>query len=288
VGLQFSCGICAEATFADAVSVIGQGHEFCGYHSGIPRQIVENDDPLCARVLLTGRTFEIDLRSFRGSDWEECVDADGGASCAVAGGITSYRRPGDGAGDVCDNCPNQSNPDQADVDADEIGDTCDPANCGDGALGYSEQCDDGNRDDGDGCSSRCEIENHAPECGEASARPALLWPVDQKLHSISIEGVTDPDGDPIGVTIDAIHRDETAQGGGLALSAGGIGTGTAQVRAERRGDGDGRVYHIQFEAEDGRGGRCSETVQVCVPHDQRGDSNVCVDQGPLFDATRGT
>jgi cysteine-rich repeat protein len=64
-------------------------------------------------------------------------------------------------GDVCDNCSNHSNPDQADVDADEIGDTCDPANCGDGALGFSEQCDDGNRDDWDGCSSRCESE---PDC----------------------------------------------------------------------------------------------------------------------------
>jgi cysteine-rich repeat protein len=229
--------------------------------------------------------FEFDLLSFTGR--KECVDADGGASCVAAGGVTSYRRPGDGVGDACDNCPNQSNPDQADVDADEIGDICDPANCGDGALGYSEQCDDGNRADGDGCSSRCEIENHAPECGEASARPALLWPVDQQLHAISIEGVTDPDGDPVSVTIDAIHRDETAQVGNLAPSAVGIGTSTAQVRAERRGNGDGRVYHIQFEAEDGRGGQCSDAVQVCVPHDQRRGPNACVDQGPLYDATSG-
>jgi cysteine-rich repeat protein len=161
VGLQFSCGTCAEATFADAVSVIGQQHEICGYDGGIPRQIAQNDDRLCARVLSTGRKFEFDLLSFRGSSWEECADADGGASCAAAGGVTSYRRTGDGAGDVCDNCPNQSNPDQADVDADEIGDTCDPANCGDGALGFSEQCDDGNRDDWDGCSARCELE---PDC----------------------------------------------------------------------------------------------------------------------------
>jgi len=158
VGLQFSCGTCAEATFADSVSVIGREHEICGYGSGVPRRIVENDDPLCARVLSTGWKFELDLLSFRGSDWQECVDADGGASCTAAGGATSYRRTGDGVGAVCDNCPNQSNPDQADVDADGLGNICDPANCGDGALGFSEQCDDGNRDDWDGCSSRCELE----------------------------------------------------------------------------------------------------------------------------------
>jgi cysteine-rich repeat protein len=121
---------------------------------------VQNDDRLCARSIVSERLFEIDLLSFR-SGGGECVDADDGASCAAAGGATSYRRPGDGVGDVCDNCPNNANLDQADVDVDGLGDVCDPANCGDGALGYSEQCDDGNRDDWDGCSSRCELE---PDC----------------------------------------------------------------------------------------------------------------------------
>jgi len=30
--------------------------------------------------------------------------------------------------------------------------------CGDGIRVKEEQCDDGNTDDGDGCSSKCEIE----------------------------------------------------------------------------------------------------------------------------------
>jgi hypothetical protein len=34
---------------------------------------------------------------------------------------------GDGIGDVCDNCPFTSNPDQNDTDGDDIGDACDPA-----------------------------------------------------------------------------------------------------------------------------------------------------------------
>jgi cysteine-rich repeat protein len=283
VGLQFSCGTCAEATFDDAVGVIGERQSICGYTSEVPQQIVQNDDWLCARSLFSGRKFEIDLLSV----WiyGECVDADGGASCAAARGVTSYRRTGDSVGDVCDNCPEDANADQADVDGDGIGDTCDPANCGDGTVGYGEECDDGNRDDGDGCSSRCEIENQPPECGVASAQPALLWPPNHKLRSISIEGVTDPDGDPISVTIDAIHRDEAARRDGPAPSAVGIGTATASVRAERVRGGDGRVYHIRFEAEDGRGGQCSATVQVCVPHDRRRRSATCIDQGPLFDAT---
>ncbi|MEM6955089.1 MAG: DUF4215 domain-containing protein [Myxococcota bacterium] len=38
-----------------------------------------------------------------------------------------------------------------------------PANCGNGDLEGGEQCDDGNTDEGDGCSSACELE---PFCGD--------------------------------------------------------------------------------------------------------------------------
>ncbi len=44
------------------------------------------------------------------------------------------------------------------------------------------------------------------------------------------------------------------------------------------------MYHIGFTAEDGQGGECSETVTVCVPHDQ-GQGNTCVNGGPIFDST---
>src|SRR6185369_9302883 len=32
------------------------------------------------------------------------------------------------------------------------------AACGNGVINPNEKCDDGNRDDGDGCSSKCQIE----------------------------------------------------------------------------------------------------------------------------------
>jgi cysteine-rich repeat protein len=160
--------------------------------------------------------------------------------------------------------------------------------CADGEVQEGEACDDGNRDDGDGCSAHCEIENLPPDCSEAVASPDRLFPPDHKLTMVSIEGLTDPDGDPLSVRVAAIRQDEPLDDsgdGGTCSDAGGIGSDSATVRAERSGDGDGRVYHIHFEANDGRGGGCSGTVQACVPHDRRGPPGKCRDQGPLFDST---
>jgi hypothetical protein len=44
------------------------------------------------------------------------------------------------------------------------------------------------------------------------------------------------------------------------------------------------MYSIGFTAMDDGGEECSGAVAVCVPHD-RGGSDTCVDQGPLFDST---
>jgi hypothetical protein len=46
----------------------------------------------------------------------------------------------DGVSNTCDNCPNAANADQADLDGDGIGDTCDPDIDGDGVLNASDNC----------------------------------------------------------------------------------------------------------------------------------------------------
>jgi hypothetical protein len=117
--------------------------------------------------------------------------------------------------------------------------------------------------------------NHPPDCSEAYADPDCLWPPNHKMVPVSILGVTDPDGDPVTITITAITSDEaTATEGGAggaehAPDAQDVGTDTAQLRAERSGKANGRVYQVSFAAEDGRGGVCEGTVMVKVPHDQR-------------------
>ncbi len=133
--------------------------------------------------------------------------------------------------------------------------------------------------------------NTPPDCSGAVADPNLLWPPDQKFVDVAIVGVTDPDGDPVTITITDIAQDEPLEGlgdGNTCPDAIGVDTDIAYVRAERSGakntSGDGRVYHLSFTADDGQGGECSATVTVCVPHDQH-QGNACVDQGPVFDST---
>jgi hypothetical protein len=112
-------------------------------------------------------------------------------------------------------------------------------------------------------------ENRPPDCSGATASPSVIWPANGKMVRISILGVTDSDGDPIAVKVTGIVQDEI----GSAFS--GIGSPAAQVKAERDGTGDGRVYRVQFEAVDPSGASCTGQVAVCVPHDLGNRS--CVD-----------
>jgi cysteine-rich repeat protein len=41
-----------------------------------------------------------------------------------------------------------------------------PPNCGDGHVDSDEECDDGNRVGGDGCSAACQVESGNPRCGD--------------------------------------------------------------------------------------------------------------------------
>jgi len=129
-----------------------------------------------------------------------------------------------------------------------------------------------------------------PDCSGAVAHPGVLWPPQHKFVNVSVAGVTAPDGDPVSITITAISQDEPLTGSGTGNTcpdASGIGTPTASLRAERSGLGDGRVYHVTFTADDGRGGQCTGTLPVCVQHDQLPGPghSVCIDEGPLVNST---
>ena len=131
--------------------------------------------------------------------------------------------------------------------------------------------------------------NDAPICVNALPSIALLWPPNHQLAPIQINGVTDEEGDPLALVITGIRQDEPTSGAGngdLAPDGQGIGTDTAQVRVERKGNGNGRYYQIRFTASDGHAdGVCAGVVKVSVPKSM-GAIGAAVDDGPQYDSTQ--
>jgi hypothetical protein len=142
---------------------------------------------------------------------------------------------------------------------------------------------------GEDCPSTCVhelsvetcVRNHPPDCSQATPSVAKLWPPNHDLVPVRIDGVTDPDGDPVAVTVTSITQDESVEGVGDGDQApdARVEGSSLWLRAER-GQGNGRVYEISFTARDGQGGECSGRVSVCVP---RGDTEAeCTDDGQRF------
>lgn len=129
-------------------------------------------------------------------------------------------------------------------------------------------------------------EDLPPVCSGATADPDTLWPANHNFRNVNVVGVTDPEGGPITITITSIFQDEPvlAPGSGNTSPDGqGIGTSTAQVRAERIGSGNGRVYHIGFTATDASGASCTGTVFTGVP---KNPNSSAIDDGALYDSTQ--
>jgi hypothetical protein len=129
--------------------------------------------------------------------------------------------------------------------------------------------------------------NQSPVCSAAQATPNSLWSPNHQFEAVAISGVTDPDGDPVTVTATGVTQDEpvNAKGDGNTSPDAIIQAGTASVRAERSGNGDGRVYQIAFKAEDGKGGACTGSVIVGVPHSMK-KGTTAIDSGQAYDSTQ--
>jgi len=125
--------------------------------------------------------------------------------------------------------------------------------------------------------------NSAPDCSTATATETTLWPPNHKMTPVSTTNVTDPDGNNVTITITNVTQDEPISGGGSGdqkPDAKIVDNDTVNVRAERAGTGDGRVYYITFEASDDKGNSCEGIVVLpTVPHDQ-GPANNPIDSRP--------
>lgn len=135
-------------------------------------------------------------------------------------------------------------------------------------------------------SSATIVLNHNPVCTAVTAGPDL-WPPNHKLRAVTLSGATDADGDPISWTVTGITQDEVTNGlgdGDTPIDAVIDAGPNVQVRAERSGLGDGRVYRIAYTVSDGRGGSCTGVAKVGVPHDQSPTGVVPIDSGAVFNS----
>lgn len=138
------------------------------------------------------------------------------------------------------------------------------------------------------CTAVIELTNIIPPTIVPREGPVVLWPPNHKWNEITpemcLEAVEDSCDDLSfeDVRVLSVTSDEAfdARGSGNSKPDIEIGCdGTVQLRAERSGGGDGRVYSILYSVTDSDGNSASAWCKVVVPHDQSGDE--AVEQDPV-------
>lgn len=111
-----------------------------------------------------------------------------------------------------------------------------------------------------------------PDCSALTADSNVLWTPNNKFRTITVSGATDVDGDPLTYAITDVRQDEPA---GSEADAQLVSGNEVNIRAERDGRGNGRVYEIAVAVTDeADGGTCTGTITVSVPHDQSGGAAI--------------
>jgi hypothetical protein len=119
---------------------------------------------------------------------------------------------------------------------------------------------------------------------------AELWPPNHKVHAFaapdfvaSVTDSCDTELGPEGAVFTGGTSDEDDNGNGDGNTTGDLSfeCGTALVRSERAGPGDGRVYELTLSVLDAAGNASEPAlVTVSVPHDQ---AHAAVDSGDVFE-----
>ena len=132
--------------------------------------------------------------------------------------------------------------------------------------------------------------NDPPSCDLAEASLVTLWPPNHKFVDVSINGVEDPDTGVSGVTltISGITQDEPISGTGdgdtapdALIVSDNFEFDRVQLRSERSGSNDGRVYEVSFTATDGTES-CDGSVSIGVPQNRK---STPVDSGQSYSST---
>ncbi len=111
------------------------------------------------------------------------------------------------------------------------------------------------------------------ECSNVVPSDDELWPPNHRLTTIDLMGSV-CGGEATSFLITGVTQDEPVNGLGdgdtspdAFIAADGS---SVELRRERAGGGNGRVYEIAYDAVNNDGAGCSGFVTVGVPHDQSG------------------
>jgi hypothetical protein len=117
-----------------------------------------------------------------------------------------------------------------------------------------------------------------PPALAAECSPTVLWPPNHKMVEVTVGfDAADNSGKPPAITVE-VTSDEAEDGSGdgdtspdwdnIAVDE-ASGVVTLDLRAERSGKGDGRVYTITVTATDAAGNASTATCEVTVPHSKK-------------------
>lgn len=148
---------------------------------------------------------------------------------------------------------------------------------GDTVVTFTATDDSGNEGT---CTATVTVEDTTPPELEVSLNRDVLWPPNHKLSAITAEvtvtDVCDPDASFELVDVTSDEPDNGQGDGDTENDIQGADLNTAdvefQLRSERMGNGDGRVYTILYRAFDLSGNSTDEALEVHVPHDQDGNA----------------
>jgi hypothetical protein len=133
------------------------------------------------------------------------------------------------------------------------------------------------------------VKDITPPVIDLNGNTITLWPPNHKYVTVNVADLVasasdlcDPGVNINSVVIASVTSDEPDNSGGDGNTINDIVIGpnckSVQLRAERMGGGNGRVYTITFKVTDSSGNSTTVTAKVTVPQSQNGSP--AVDDGP--------
>jgi len=146
------------------------------------------------------------------------------------------------------------------------------------------------------CSFKVTVSDTEPPVITTNGETITLWPPNHKYKTVQVSDLVAGASDncDAGINLGSVHisqvtSDETENGNGDGNTLNDIVIAadckSVQLRSERSGDGNGRVYTITFKVIDAAGNVATATAKVTVPKSQNGST--AVDDGAQYTVLGG-